>query len=212
MSTPLIVSLGVLFTVLSGNALAETTRRPSVDNGALLRAQQLTQELTEKNSVLEQEKAALLEQLTAHKARLQAVEATRGAAENALTEYKNHSAVLTERLQQSIQKSRTLQSERQELRETLKDAERTQERTRLEQEQWQLSLKQQQDETAACEAKNVNLYRLNLQLLENYRDKGVWDALLQAEPATGIKGVEVDNLLQEYHDKLEQNRVRTQSP
>jgi chromosome segregation ATPase len=51
------------------------------------------------------------------------------------------------------------------------------------------------------EKKNLALYRLNDDLLRQYNDKSSWDALLQREPVTGIKGVEIENLLQEYADK-----------
>jgi predicted nucleic acid-binding Zn-ribbon protein len=61
----------------------------------------------------------------------------------------------------------------------------------------------------ACTEKNTRLYQLNVELLDKYRSKGVSDALLQAEPFTQIKRIELDNVAQEYKDKLDQQRVES---
>lgn len=58
-----------------------------------------------------------------------------------------------------------------------------------------------------CEKKNARFFELNNELLGKYRDKGVGDALLEAEPFTGVKRVELDNLIQEYRDKLEAQKT-----
>ncbi len=59
----------------------------------------------------------------------------------------------------------------------------------------------------ACEDKNIALYKLGSQLLKRYRDKGVVDALKQAEPFTQIERVKMENLWQEYRDKLDAERI-----
>jgi|GEM_PF-1295052 len=55
--------------------------------------------------------------------------------------------------------------------------------------------------------KNLKLYRLNVELLDKYNKKGVWDAMLQQEPVTQLKDVRMQALVQEYRDKLEEFRV-----
>ena len=60
---------------------------------------------------------------------------------------------------------------------------------------------------AACEASNRKLYQLNVDLLERYRKKGVFDALLQHEPMTGIKDVETQNIVQKYRDELAAQKI-----
>lgn len=59
----------------------------------------------------------------------------------------------------------------------------------------------------SCEKKNARFFELNGELLGKYRDKGVGDALLEAEPFTGVKRVELDNLIEEYRDKLEAQKM-----
>jgi chromosome segregation ATPase len=60
---------------------------------------------------------------------------------------------------------------------------------------------------AACEAKNLKLYEYSQALLERYHRKGVWDALAQKDPVLGIKEVGVENVVQEYHEKFETQKV-----
>ncbi|MCK6371918.1 MAG: hypothetical protein L6Q83_11475 [Gammaproteobacteria bacterium] len=59
-----------------------------------------------------------------------------------------------------------------------------------------------EDRLADSERKNLQLYEANVELLALYRNKGAWSALLQREP-TGLKNVEIENVLQEYRLKLD---------
>lgn len=62
-------------------------------------------------------------------------------------------------------------------------------------------------ETQACMKKNADLYQISLELMDKYRSKGVVDALLQAEPFTQLEKVRVNNLLQEYRDKSDADKI-----
>jgi chromosome segregation ATPase len=58
-----------------------------------------------------------------------------------------------------------------------------------------------------CEEKNAMLYRIGNDLLDKYRNKGVVDAIKQAEPFTQIEKVKVENLWQEYKDALDREKL-----
>lgn len=62
-----------------------------------------------------------------------------------------------------------------------------------------------------CEKKNMALYELNVEILDRYKKKGVWSALFQAEPFTQIKKVEMENIIQEYKEKLDSQKVEKTS-
>ncbi len=62
-----------------------------------------------------------------------------------------------------------------------------------------------------CEKKNMVLYELNVEILDRYKKKGAWDALLQAEPFTQIRKVEIENIIQEYKEKLENQTMEKTS-
>ena len=60
---------------------------------------------------------------------------------------------------------------------------------------------------ASCEDKNAKLYGYGRELMTKYEEKSCKDALSQAEPFTGLKKVEIENLLEAYRDKLDDERV-----
>lgn len=58
-----------------------------------------------------------------------------------------------------------------------------------------------------CQDNNAKLYAVSQELLDRYHRKGVWDALLQKEPVTGLREVQMQNILQEYEDRAQALRV-----
>jgi len=71
----------------------------------------------------------------------------------------------------------------------------------------QAALAQRGQALGSCETKNGKLYELNREILAQYRDKDFLDALVQVDPLTGIKSVQVENFLEEYRDKLDAQRI-----
>jgi len=65
---------------------------------------------------------------------------------------------------------------------------------------------------SSCEAKNARLYEYSQELARRYEDKGVWTAMRQKEPVTGIGGVGMENLLQEYREKAASQRIQSAGP
>jgi chromosome segregation ATPase len=60
------------------------------------------------------------------------------------------------------------------------------------------------------EAKNLELYRLANEILTRYEKFGLGDALAAREPFTGITRTKLENLVQDYSDKIADARVRLQ--
>lgn len=54
----------------------------------------------------------------------------------------------------------------------------------------------------ACERDNAQLVDVAEEVLEKYRNKGVWDAMRDAEPLTGIHRVQLETLAQKYHARI----------
>lgn len=53
-----------------------------------------------------------------------------------------------------------------------------------------------------CERDNAELVGIAQEILDRYRNKGVWAAMRDAEPVTGIRRVRLEALAQEYHAKI----------
>ena len=65
----------------------------------------------------------------------------------------------------------------------------------------------QKETIAVCEGNNAKLYQYGTEVLSQYRHKGCTAALLQAEPVTGLKRVEIENLMEDYRDKFDQQKL-----
>lgn len=61
-----------------------------------------------------------------------------------------------------------------------------------------------------CKSNNARLAEISEDLVEKYKDKGVMGALLQKEPLTQVKKVELEQLVQEYLEKIERQRIQQQ--
>ena len=57
------------------------------------------------------------------------------------------------------------------------------------------------------QAKNLALYQVANEILQRYEKFGLGDALTAREPFTGITRVKLQNLVQDYQDKLRTDRV-----
>lgn len=53
-----------------------------------------------------------------------------------------------------------------------------------------------------CETKNVALYKVGSEILDRYAHVGFGDVIGGHEPFLGLKRVELENLVQDYQDKL----------
>lgn len=58
-----------------------------------------------------------------------------------------------------------------------------------------------------CEAKNQQLYDYGLALVQVYDDANAYKRLMRTEKLTQVKRVELENILQDYHDKINAERV-----
>lgn len=100
----------------------------------------------------------------------------------ALAKSRESIAALNAGMQQTTQNLRRAESEKSLLQETLVG---------------------QAQQLEACESNNVKLLQVNRELLGQYENKDFFDSLMQREPVTGLKGVELENIVQDYQDRLD---------
>lgn len=58
-----------------------------------------------------------------------------------------------------------------------------------------------------CSSRNAALFKIGNELLARYEGKGVFSILLEGEPVTQLKRVELENLIQDYQDKLLDEKI-----
>lgn len=159
----------------------------------------------------QQEKAELAGQLEVLKKQASESESKRASLEKKLSSQsrqitelsgkqisdKQQQAELTEKYQESEKKLRQLEQQYAAASQSLQQ-------TQLAKEQ---EKKRLDGMVQVCEKKNGELYLLNVKLMDKYQGKGILQAMRQAEPFTQLEQVRAENLLQEYRDKLDDNRI-----
>lgn len=177
------------------------------DKEALRRMQMQVRQAQDEKTAAEQEKAALGQELEALKKKAGEIESSvahakrgKAAAEKQTEALKQEKTALTEKVA-ALEKQ--FGESQQSLRETRQDLQReTSHKQRLEQ-----TLGVRGKELESCEAKNRLLYQYQVEMINRAQSRGTLDSLLEHEPFTQFKWVEIENLLEEYRDKIDKERV-----
>ena len=157
---------------------AETERNNLISDKAQFEQEKKT--LTAKVEALTKQAAADKEQIDTLTAKTDAQGKELADTRDALAKWKAaHEQVLTEAKKIESERAR-LAGEAAVLKRTVEDRER----------------------------KNRELYRLGNEILTRYEKFGLGEALTAREPFTGITRVKLENLVQDYQDKLADQRVK----
>lgn len=142
----------------------------------------------------DQELKTLTEKLAALTKQAEADSKALTAAKSQLTERETENA----QLQDSVQKLQVTQTQAVEIAKKSEG-----ERARLNGQVVELKRK-----VADLETKNLTLFKIGNEILKRYERFGLGDALAAKEPFTGITKVKLENLVQDYQDKLADQRVK----
>ena len=63
----------------------------------------------------------------------------------------------------------------------------------------------------SCQVKNKTIYQYHVELINRAQNRGTWDVLLESEPVLGFKRVQIEKILEEYRDKLDEQKVNATS-
>jgi len=89
-----------------------------------------------------------------------------------------------------------------------KELERDLKKVNGEKDALKAQLKKTTQKLSSCEESNANLCIIGEELVKAYKNKGVKDALLEKEPLTQIKKVELEQLAQKYKENIEQLKIK----
>jgi len=151
----------------------------------------------------QQDKSDLSTQVDTLKKQLADLEAKRSALEKKLSGQSKQLSDLSDKQLSDKQQLADLADKYKLLEQQYAENNKNLQQTQAEKEQQK---KQLEGEIRVCEKMNADLYQLGVKLMDRYRDKGVWDALLQAEPFTQLENVKMENLLQDYRDRAASSR------
>jgi chromosome segregation ATPase len=172
------------------------------------RIQLMQQRFQEEKSALEAEKVVLRKKaadLELEVARLRADQRKNGDLARSLGASKDELAKAGEDLKQQMADAKTesdaaLAAKQRDLARLASQS--AQERTDL-----QSSMASQSRALGACENKNERLVQVGAEILGRYRSKGLMEGLSQQEPVLQLGDVEMFNLVQDYRDKIDAERI-----
>jgi chromosome segregation ATPase len=161
--------------------------------------------LQAENAALAGEKEQLSKGLESLKSTLAGLETRLRETEGALAGAKESNAELTQRLDETLERLHNLAAKHREQGRVLQVTEGS--RARLE-----ATSAEQAHRIEDLESKNLKLYGIDRELVERYDKKGVWEAIQEGEPFTGLKQVEMENLLEEYRDRMDALKAAKAAP
>lgn len=200
-------------TFLTSNVWSQD-KPASREREALRRAQQQVQQIRQEKTALEEKLATFEQEKTTL---VQDKEKLARQIDGAQARTKSESAKgqqLQLALDAMTQEKQTLQAKTVELDQRLAElttkhasTERELAQTQEQKKQTQSTLSTRDQQVASCEDKNLRLYQHGRDLIGQCRDDSATDAVLRLEPFTGIKRVAIENLLEEYRDKLDAQKL-----
>lgn len=200
--------------MLWGPVWAASDKKQNREREALRRAQTQLQQVQGQVSALEQEKAALGKERDQARKEAQAARGKLRKRERDLAEEKTRGEQLAKELEgakQDLSAARTRLADTEgKLAETAKTLFQTQQtlaRTEADKRALESLKVRQEKDIAACEGKNLKLYQTGRELMTRFEQKTCGEILAQKEPFTGLKRVEMENLLEEYRDKLDEQKL-----
>lgn len=200
------VLLLILF-LLSFQVCAENVRREEGNAGAVAQIQNMIRQLTAERDAFRAEAEKLTLEIEKKDKKIEVLNKKLDNAKNRLEssgdrleKYSEVNNQMRERLLDARDKMVKLVDKYKELVGALKAVE--QERQQLSKE---VTVKE--SDLKACARNNLQLVDVNKDLLSQYENKGVWDAMLQKEPVTGLKQVQIENIVEEYSAKLHDLKV-----
>ncbi len=191
----------VLFTLLPEAGFAEA-KKPDASAQALRKAQGMLRDLTATVTSLQAEKAALQEQVDKLNGQVKDLEGLQDQVRQqkaAIDGLHSNNEQLQGRLGSEARRFESLSGK---LRATQQELGRFRQDNALlvqavnERSQW----------IKACGDKNAQMLSANKELMEKYKDKGIW-TVLKDEPFTGFASVAEENAAQDFRFKLEDLKV-----
>ena len=200
---------GLLLLSVLSCAYQTVSAEPKVNDGsaAIKKAQGMIRQLTQEKAVLEEEKTVLLTEKTAQDAKLlgldeavkkllplqgeverykSGLESVRSTLEAQLSEERKRQQALLQKHNEVVVKAKEIHDDNQLLAQAVQ-----------EREQW----------IEQCADRNKKLHTVYLDVLNKYKDKGLWQQLAELDPLTGIGKVETETAVEDYKYKLQQLKI-----
>jgi len=202
------LSLALLLCMAGASVDAQAAdKKASREREALRRVQQQLSQVQGEMAALEQVKAKLAVDLEKALSSSKAVEGKMARLQREINAGKQQQSALAKELTQVKEELATTAQQLAETKKTLAETTQTLQQTDAEKRNLEAIKARNEREIASCERKNLALYEVGRSLMDRFEHKTCGETLAQKEPFTGLKQVETENLLEEYRDKLDEQKI-----
>lgn len=196
----IIFSLCLIVSLISLQAQAEVAPR---GGGATDQTQALIQQLGSERTRLSAENAKLKKQLKDAEKELKQLKQDEAKVnkELSVTQAKlNDKTVFSQKLSERLNQAKNKLDELvARFRETITNLRQVENESAQQAQQ----IVQLNEELKSCATNNIALSELGYEMLDKYENKGFFDQVAQNEPFTQLKKVQIENLVDEYKYKIE---------
>lgn len=170
-------------------------------------AKEQVRRLQQSQRKLEQEKSQLMQEKTALDGQLKDVEGKLDDARRQAGAAARKAAGLEKELAAAQADKESLGGKLADAEQRLARLTEQQRVTEAERKRLDALAARQKESIAGCEAKNEKLHAQGVELLDRYRQKGCFDTVLQSDPFTGLKQVEIENFVEDSREKLDEQKL-----
>ena len=214
---PVLLRIGGLYALsaillLAAAAPAQAANKRDPNKEALRRMQMQVKQVEDEKAAIEQDKALLSKQLDTLQKKSGELISAAARANQRKTKLEKEIQTLQQDQSKAVERVAQLNKELGESQLALRDTRQNlQQETNLKQRLEQ-SLSTGNKNLEICETKNQKLYQYHVELINRAQNRGSLDVLLEAEPVLGFKRVEIENLLEEYRDKVDAQKINRALP
>jgi len=191
--------------VLGSAQAADTDTKAGREREMLRRTQEALRQSQAESADLTQQKTQAEQKLKAAAGELESLRTAAKSAQSSLRGQLQAATAaqddLTRQLEDAKHQLQALTAKQQETESQLNGRE-------AQLKQTQQELVSARSVGASCEAKNLKLYEYSQDILMRYEKKGVWASLRQKEPVLGLGAVGTENVVQEYREKVQSQRLQ----
>jgi len=175
------------------NRLNQEHRRYTEGQGLRATLEEEKQGILQEAEKLRNEKGHLAAQTTVLKTKAESLETKAVTQEKKMVSLESSKAQLAESLTKTEAERTALDQKQRQTFQTLQEREK--------------ELKQLGQKYDKCAENNAALYVIGEDLIKRYEGKGVMTTIMQKEPFTQIRKVELERLVQDYRDRISQQKV-----
>jgi chromosome segregation ATPase len=187
-------------------ASAQTARSGGGNNAQLL---QQMQQLASERTALQAENARMKKELADLTKERDTLKKSRSSGDDRAQAQASQAAVLrVTREKESLEgENQKLKERMQELVGKFRETATTLRDVEAERATFKQSLNENTAALATCTARNDALFKLNDEVLTRFEQQGVFSRMASAEPFTKLKRVQLENLLEDYRYRAEDQKV-----